>query len=95
MVKPLEINPSFTPRRGPVVLAILDGVGFGKYADGDAVKLANTPVLDELMATCPCTKLKAHGTAVGIFINPFFSLFNPKNNPPNKNIKILIIFDNI
>ena len=46
MVKPLEVNPSFNPRRGPVVLAILDGVGFGKYADGDAVKLANTPVLD-------------------------------------------------
>ena len=66
MVKALEINSSFTPRRGPVVLAILDGVGFGKYADGDAVKLANTPVLDELMATCPCTRLKAHGTAVGM-----------------------------
>ena len=66
MVKPLEINPSFTPRRGPVVLAILDGVGFGKYADGDAVKQANTPVLDELMASCPFTRLKAHGTAVGM-----------------------------
>ena len=66
MVKPLEINPSFTPRRGPVVLAILDGVGFGKYADGDAVKLANTPVLDSLMANNPCTRLKAHGTAVGM-----------------------------
>ena len=66
MVKPLEVNPSFNPRRGPVVLAILDGVGFGKYADGDAVKLANTPVLDSLMANCPCTRLKAHGTAVGM-----------------------------
>lgn len=66
MVKPLEKNPSFNPRRGPVVLAILDGVGFGKYADGDAVKLANTPVLDSLMAQCPCTRLKAHGTAVGM-----------------------------
>ena len=66
MLKPLQKNPDFTPRRGPVVLAILDGVGFGKYADGDAVKLANTPVLDELMATCPCTRLKAHGTAVGM-----------------------------
>ena len=66
MLKPLQKNPDFTPRRGPVMLAILDGVGFGKYADGDAVKLANTPVLDELMASCPCTKLKAHGTAVGM-----------------------------
>ena len=66
MLKALEKNPSFSPRRGPVVLAILDGVGFGKYADGDAVKQAHTPVLDGLMTSCPCTKLKAHGTAVGM-----------------------------
>ena len=66
MLQALEKNPRFSPRRGPVVLAILDGVGFGKYADGDAVKLANTPVLDELMANNPCTRLKAHGTAVGM-----------------------------
>ncbi len=62
----LQRNSSFTPRRGPVVLAILDGVGFGRYADGDGVALANTPELDRLMATCPFTKLKAHGTAVGM-----------------------------
>ena len=42
MLEPLEKNPKFTPRRGPVVLAILDGVGFGKYADGDAVAQADT-----------------------------------------------------
>ena len=66
MLKPLEKNEKFTPRRGPVVLAILDGVGFGKYADGDAVRRANTPVLDALTADCPCTQLKAHGTAVGM-----------------------------
>ncbi len=66
MLNALEKNPNFTPRRGPLVLAILDGVGYGKYADGDGVALANTPVLDDLMANCPCTKLKAHGTAVGM-----------------------------
>ena len=66
MLEALKKNPEFTPRRGPVVLCILDGVGFGKYADGDAVKLARTPVLDGLMASCPTTKLKAHGTAVGM-----------------------------
>ena len=66
MVGPLKKNPNFTPRRGPVVLAILDGVGFGKYPDGDAVAQANTPVLDELLATAPHTRLKAHGTAVGM-----------------------------
>ena len=66
MIEALKKNPAFTPRRGPVVLAILDGVGFGKYSDGDAVKLARTPVLDGLMKNCPCTRLKAHGTAVGM-----------------------------
>ncbi|MBR2373066.1 MAG: 2,3-bisphosphoglycerate-independent phosphoglycerate mutase [Lentisphaeria bacterium] len=66
MIEALEKNTAFTPRRGPVVLAILDGVGFGKYADGDAVKLARTPVLDSLMQNSPCTSLKAHGTAVGM-----------------------------
>ena len=53
MIEALKKNPAFTPRRGPVVLAILDGVGFGKYSDGDAVKLARTPVLDGLMKNCP------------------------------------------
>ena len=66
MLEPLEKNPKFTPRRGPVVLAILDGVGFGKYADGDAVAQADTPVLKGLLASAPSTRLKAHGTAVGM-----------------------------
>ena len=66
MLEALKKNGKFTPRRGPVVLAILDGVGFGKYADGDGVKLAHTPVLDELLADAPHTALKAHGTAVGM-----------------------------
>ena len=62
----LKRNPKFTPRRGPLVLAILDGVGFGEYTDGDGVLLANTPEFDRLMITCPFTQLKAHGTAVGM-----------------------------
>jgi len=66
MLESLKKNGKFTPRRGPVVLAILDGVGFGKYADGDGVKLAHTPVLDELLTNAPHTALKAHGTAVGM-----------------------------
>ena len=66
MLDSLVKNPKFNPRRGPVVLTIMDGVGYGKYADGDAVQLSNMPVLKGLMETCPCTKLKAHGTAVGM-----------------------------
>ena len=66
MLEALTRNEKFPPRRGPVLLAILDGVGFGKYADGDAVLNSNTPVLDGLMKSCPMTRLKAHGTAVGM-----------------------------
>ena len=50
----------------PIVLVIMDGVGRGDGGPGDAVKQANTPTLDKLMATCPITWLKAHGTAVGL-----------------------------
>ena len=50
----------------PIVLVIMDGVGKGDGGSGDAVKVANTPTLDRLLATCPHTYLKAHGTAVGL-----------------------------
>lgn len=50
----------------PVVLVVMDGVGIGDGGPGDAVKLANTPNLDEMLTTCPHTQLKAHGTAVGL-----------------------------
>jgi 2,3-bisphosphoglycerate-independent phosphoglycerate mutase len=49
-----------------VVLCILDGVGWGRRDDGDAVFLANTPNLDALMAAHPWRLLQAHGTAVGM-----------------------------
>ena len=39
----------------PIVLVIMDGVGKGDGGSGDAVKLANTPTLDNLFATCPYT----------------------------------------
>lgn len=66
MLEALKKNPSFARRKGPVVLMIMDGVGFGKYADGDAFLKAYTPELDNLMKTCPFTELKAHGSAVGM-----------------------------
>ena len=50
----------------PVVLVIMDGVGRGDGGSGDAVKVANTPNLDKLLAEYPTTWLKAHGTAVGL-----------------------------
>ncbi len=51
---------------GPVVLAIMDGVGIGTHPEGDMVQRASTPHLDWLKANVPSTQLKAHGTAVGM-----------------------------
>ena len=65
-VRPLEKNKNWKGRRGPVVLVIMDGVGYGKYADGDAVKASRMANLDWLTANSPHTQLKAHGTAVGL-----------------------------
>ena len=53
-------------RKGPVVLVIMDGVGFGKYSEGDGVAAAMTTNLDKIYASNPWTKLKAHGLAVGL-----------------------------
>ena len=50
----------------PIVLIVMDGVGKGDGGSGDAVAVAKTPTLDHLLATCPHTYLKAHGTAVGL-----------------------------
>ncbi len=50
----------------PVVLVIMDGVGLGDGGPGDAVAKANTPNLDHMLKNYPHTRLKAHGTAVGL-----------------------------
>ena len=63
---PLQKNPNWKGRRGPVVLVIMDGVGYGKYEDGDAVKASRMKWLDKLTSMSPHTKLKAHGMAVGL-----------------------------
>lgn len=50
----------------PVLLVVMDGVGFSKTNLGDAVSLANTPTLDYLLSNYPNVRLKAHGSAVGL-----------------------------
>ncbi len=62
----LKKSDTFAGPDGPVVLVIMDGMGIGKYEEGDLVRAANTPNLDWLMANAPATQLKAHGTAVGL-----------------------------
>ena len=66
MTLKLEKIPNYSGPQGPVVLVVMDGVGIGKYAEGDFVLSANKPNLDWLLANCPHTTLKAHGTAVGM-----------------------------
>ena len=50
----------------PVALVILDGYGIGERNDGNAIWLAKTPVMDELLKTCPNTRLSASGLDVGL-----------------------------
>ena len=44
----------------------MDGVGISDKEYGNAVAAAYKPTLDSLMASYPWTKIKAHGTAVGL-----------------------------
>lgn len=62
----LEKNHAWHARRGPLVLVIMDGVGYGKYAEGDAVAASDLRNFRALESACPHTRLKAHGTAVGL-----------------------------
>ena len=50
----------------PTVLMILDGYGLNKRTDGNAVALADTPVMDKLMAEYPFVEGQASGMAVGL-----------------------------
>ena len=50
----------------PILLVIMDGVGFSKTGLGDAVTLANTPTLDRFLRDYPNARIKAHGPAVGL-----------------------------
>ncbi len=50
----------------PILLVVMDGIGFSKTGLGDAVTEAYTPNLNTLMKNCPMTRLKAHGDAVGL-----------------------------
>jgi 2,3-bisphosphoglycerate-independent phosphoglycerate mutase len=62
----LKKNPAWKGRKGPVILVIMDGVGYGKYKEGDAVADARMDHLNALKAKAPNTRLKAHGKAVGL-----------------------------
>ncbi len=54
------------PLPRPLTLVIMDGIGYSEKKAGNAVADGETPHLDWLLAHCPHTLLKAHGTAVGL-----------------------------
>lgn len=62
----LVVHPLDHVRRVPVVLCVLDGVGWGRRNETDAVWVADTPTLDRLLTTEPHCLLRAHGRAVGL-----------------------------
>jgi 2,3-bisphosphoglycerate-independent phosphoglycerate mutase len=66
MLESLKKNPSWKGRRGPLVLVIMDGVGYGKYVEGDAVADSKMNAFRAMEASSPHARLKAHGTAVGL-----------------------------
>ncbi len=49
----LEKIANYPGPKGPVVLVIMDGVGIGKYEEGDFVRSANKPNLDWLLRELP------------------------------------------
>jgi 2,3-bisphosphoglycerate-independent phosphoglycerate mutase len=62
----LQKHPTFPGIPGPVLIVVMDGVGCGASNAGDAVWLARTPTLDRLAQASLTTRLRAHGTAVGL-----------------------------
>jgi len=62
----LEKLKNFTPRKGPLLLIIMDGVGLGKQDEANAVYMAKTPCLDKLFKSELFASLQAHGRAVGL-----------------------------
>lgn len=50
----------------PVVLMVLDGYGLNDNPEGNAIAMANTPVMDSLMKDYPFVKGNASGMAVGL-----------------------------
>ncbi|MFF8481898.1 2,3-bisphosphoglycerate-independent phosphoglycerate mutase [Streptomyces antibioticus] len=60
------MSTSESSSAGPGILLVLDGWGHAPAADDNALHLARTPVLDDLVARFPSTLAAASGEAVGL-----------------------------
>ncbi|MBD3297010.1 MAG: 2,3-bisphosphoglycerate-independent phosphoglycerate mutase [Candidatus Omnitrophica bacterium] len=56
----------FTPRKGPLLMIIMDGIGIGEDDLTNGVFAARTPCLDRLFSSDLYAELQAHGKAVGL-----------------------------
>ena len=56
----------FNSPESPVVLAILDGWGYREEILDNAIKEANTPIMDALSHAYPNTLISASGSDVGL-----------------------------
>lgn len=61
-----EEKGSANAQKKPTVLLILDGFGFSEKREHNAIALADTPVLDQLMKDCPFVTGDASGLSVGL-----------------------------
>ena len=57
---------TYKGRKGPLLLVVADGVGLAPAGPANAVSLAETPVMDRLIASPLSTRLHAHGPWVGL-----------------------------
>ncbi len=55
-----------TGRPRPFVLIVMDGWGINPRKEGNAIVLANTPIIDELARKWPHTAVRTSGEAVGL-----------------------------
>jgi 2,3-bisphosphoglycerate-independent phosphoglycerate mutase len=53
-------------KRGPAVLVVLDGWGYRRGSDGNAIELARSPIWHKLWEALPRTLLEASGPEVGL-----------------------------
>ncbi|MEG2004231.1 MAG: 2,3-bisphosphoglycerate-independent phosphoglycerate mutase, partial [Clostridia bacterium] len=59
-------NPVFGNKKVPLLVIVMDGVGFSTNKNGNAVSAADTPTLNKLEKNYHRFLLQAHGIAVGL-----------------------------
>ena len=61
-----KAQPASAYKKHPLALIILDGFGYRKETEGNAIAMAKKPVLDEVFSAHPHTLIGASGMDVGL-----------------------------